>query len=573
METIRNKFFKNTSFAFIFFISVSLFGQKQEKALDFIISSEDFQKMEFAYSNTKAGKEYVKYLFKVTENETIIFDIGVEADRELTAAKPSNAFLCNAAVWIKQADSLKEKIISGNQELRLILPVGTNQFRIAPVYAIEWIRNQNNKCEFRSADMEFILDMNRDVILASSDLQLQKITQIDERDCKSYTLRKNSKMQANLFKDIIWSPKLGVIKESFSENQGEYSVLRIKGIPYIDYMARLCLQTMVAQNEIIPNSLRAKGEENISAAGRSHTVEKGETFFGIAKKYNVLPGDLMDFNPSVDPNKMNIGLVLKIPAEKIFPQLPSGTYVLKEGDNLEKIAITFGITHQDIKHWNPEFDKKVVGDLIFIKAPILEHTNEGFRTKGANTTEEVKPKTTLNSQLWESTDGKHLVKTNETVSMIAEAYGFTEVRFRQMNGLAPDEKIKAGQTLITVICPVPNTPVAQSKVIVEEVKPLKPGATESKPSENKPEENTPYFDIQNGKMKSLFSEPEIITTETDNQKTIKGSSSQREIYIVQQGDTMGSIAKKFNISEIKLRELNKLASGEIVIPRQRIFLN
>lgn len=44
METIRNKFFKNTSFAFIFFISVSLFGQKQEKALDFIISSEDFRK-------------------------------------------------------------------------------------------------------------------------------------------------------------------------------------------------------------------------------------------------------------------------------------------------------------------------------------------------------------------------------------------------------------------------------------------------------------------------------------------------------------------------------------------------
>lgn len=228
MKTMGNKFLNSTSFAFIFFTSISLFGQKQEKALDFIISSEGFQKMEFAYSNTKAGKEYVKYLFNVTENETIIFDIGVEADRELLASKPSDAILCNAAVWIKQADSLKEKIISGNQELRLILPVGTNQFRIAPVYAIEWIRNQNNKCEFRSADMEFILDMNRDVILASSDLQLQKITQIDQGHCKSYTLRKNSKIQANLYKDITWSPKLGVIKESFSENQGEYSVFKNK---------------------------------------------------------------------------------------------------------------------------------------------------------------------------------------------------------------------------------------------------------------------------------------------------------------------------------------------------------
>jgi LysM repeat protein len=74
-------------------------------------------------------------------------------------------------------------------------------------------------------------------------------------------------------------------------------------------------------------------------------------------------------------------------------------------------------------------------------------------------------------------------------------------------------------------------------------------------------------------MKSLFSEPEIISPETDNQKTIKGSSSQREIYIVQQGDTVVGIATKFNLSETKLRELNKLAAGEVVIPRQRIFLN
>ena len=112
------------------------------------------------------------------------------------------------------------------------------------------------------------------------------------------------------------------------------------------------------------------------------------------------------------------------------------------------------------------------------------------------------------------------------------------------------------------------------KVSTENQKAIKVAAeAETKQVENKPEENTPYFDIQNGKMKSLFSEPEIISPETDNQKTIKGSSSQREIYIVQQGDTVVGIATKFNLSETKLRELNKLAAGEVVIPRQRIFLN
>jgi LysM repeat protein len=54
---------------------------------------------------------------------------------------------------------------------------------------------------------------------------------------------------------------------------------------------------------------------------------------------------------------------------------------------------------------------------------------------------------------------------------------------------------------------------------------------------------------------------------------VKGSSSQREIYIVQQGDTVNGIAIKFNLTEAKLRQLNKLAEGEVVLPRQRIFLN
>lgn len=570
-----NKFMKHTSFVFIFLLSFSLYGQNQDKALDFIIGSGAFQKMEFAYSNTKAGKEYVKYLFKVSENETIIFDIGVETDREILATKPSNALLFTPDMWIKQADTLKEKIIAGNQNLRLILPVGINQFRIAPVYSIEWIRHQDNKCEFRSTDLEFILDLSRDVILASDNFLLQKISDTNIGNCKAYMLRKNSKLQATIYKDIIWSPKLGVIKESFSGNQGEYTLLRIQGISYTDYMANLCINKLVVnQNDNNQEILRSKGLATSNTSERFHIVEKGETFFGIAKKYNVLPGNLMDYNQTVDPNKMNVGLIIKIPAEKNVPTIPSGTYILQEGDNIEKIALTFGITHQDISHWNPEFNKKVVGDIIFIKAPVNDATNEGVRTKGANITVDNKPKTIVKTQWWETTDGKHVVKANENVSMLATAYGFTEERFRQMNGLLPNEKIKEGQQLITVICPVPNIIVAPNKVSTENQKAIKVAAeVETKQVENKPEENTPYFDIQNGKMKSLFSEPEIIAPETDNQKTIKGSSSQREIYIVQQGDTVVGIATKFNLSETKLRELNKLAAGEVVIPRQRIFLN
>lgn len=566
---------KCTSLTFILLINFNLVGQKLSSSINFIISKENTQKMEFAYSNTKAGKEYVKYLFRVSNDETIIFDIGVESDSEIQLEKPQNAIVASPAVWNNLDAPTKENIISGNQSLHLVLPIGSNQYRIAPVYAIEWIKSSENKCEFRSTDIEFIIDTDREVILSTSNNSIQKLSEEKIGQCKVFTLRKNSKIQTSLYKDISWTPYYGVIKELFSENQGEYTLLRVQGIPVMEYMIKECSMNLTLQRkDENPDLLRLKGQEQKNYSGKTHVVEQGETFFGIAKIYHVLPGDLMDFNPTIDPNKMNIGLVINIPPGTKPNVIPEGMYVVQENDNIEKISQRFGITHLDINNWNPDFDKKVVGDLIFVKSPSKIGVAEGVRTKGANLTVDNKPITTLKSQWWETTDGKHIVRANESIAMLSAAYGFTEERFRQMNGLSPNEKVKEGQILITQVCPVQVKGTESSaRIAPENTKSDKTTLPEAKQGAGKQEDATPYFDIQNGKITTLFSEPEIISTEVDIAKTVKGASSQREIYIVQQGDTVKSIATKFNLSETKIRQLNKLAEGELVLPRQRIFLN
>jgi LysM repeat protein len=575
MKNIGNKMLKYTSLAFALFICLNLAGQKLSSSLNLVVSPETTQKMEFAYSITKAGKEYVKYLFKVSNDETIIFDIGVESDAEIQLEKPKNAIVCDPSTWNNLDAATKESIISGNQSVHLVLPIGLNQYRISPVYAVEWIKTLGNKCEFRSTDMEFILDINREVILSTSNNLIQKLSEEKIGQCKIFTLRKNSKIQTTLYKDVTWSPKLGVLKETFSENQGEYTLLRVQGISVTEYLNKQCAQIIaVNQKDENPDLLRSKGQDQKNYSGKTHVVEQGETFFGIAKIYQVLPGDLMDFNPTIDPNKMNIGLVINIPTGTKPSVIPEGTYVMQEGDSKEKISQLFGVTHLDLNNWNPDFDRKVVGDIIFVKSPSKGTDLDGVRTKGANVTVDNKPKTVVKTQWWETTDGKHIVKANESIAMLSTAYGFTEERFRQMNGLNPNDKIKEGQILITMVCPVQvKVPESPAKITPENTKTDKVGLPETKQVGVKQEEVTPYFDIQNGKITSLFSDPEIITTEAENQKTVKGSSSQREIYIVQQGDTVKAIAIKFNLSETKLRELNKLADGEVVLPRQRIFLN
>ena len=575
MKNIGNKMMKCTSLVFILLISFYLSGQKLSSSMNLIIGTETTQKMEFAYTNTKAGKEYVKYLFKVSNDETIIFDIGVESDAEIQLEKPNNAIACNPSVWNNLDASTKENIISGNQSVHLILPIGSNQYRITPVYAVEWIRTVGNKCEFRSTDMEFILDVDREVILSTSNNLIEKLSENKVGECKIFMIRKNSKIQTSLYKDVTWSTQLGVIKETFSENQGEYTLLRIQGIPVKEYMSKHCSQNIVvSQKEEKQDILRSKGPEEKNYIGKTHVVAQGETFFGIAKIYQVLPGELIDFNPTIDPNKMNIGLIINIPPVTKRSIIPEGMYVMQDGDNREKISQLYGITHLDIDTWNSDFDKKVVGDLIFIKSPTKSTELEGLRTKGVNLAVDNKPNTILKAKWWETTDGKHIVKANESIGMLSTAYGFTEERFRQMNGLSPNEKIKEGQILITLVCPVQvKVTESPSRSAPENTKTEKSELPETKQAEIKQEEVTPYFDIQNGKITSLFSEPEIISTGDENQKTVKGSSSQREIYIVQQGDTVNKIATKFNLSEAKLRQLNKLAEGEVVLPRQRIFLN
>ena len=113
---------RNTSLAFILLISFNLSGQKLSSSMNFIIGSESTQKMEFAYSNTKAGKEYVKYLFKVSNDETIIFDIAVESDAEIHLEKPKKP------VRMRQGGGVHRTQFSSDQRVRNMYGVFT-EFR------------------------------------------------------------------------------------------------------------------------------------------------------------------------------------------------------------------------------------------------------------------------------------------------------------------------------------------------------------------------------------------------------------------------------------------------------------
>jgi LysM repeat protein len=101
-----------------------------------------------------------------------------------------------------------------------------------------------------------------------------------------------------------------------------------------------------------------------AAEGTEHTVMKGDSFFTLAKKYNVSTKAIASVNPGVDSTKLKIGQKLKIPAPSASTASISASpdssatggaekvYVVKSSDNLNKIAKANSVTVKALRAAN-----------------------------------------------------------------------------------------------------------------------------------------------------------------------------------------------------------------------------
>lgn len=120
------------------------------------------------------------------------------------------------------------------------------------------------------------------------------------------------------------------------------------------------------------------------AGAATHVVKSGDTFYRIAKNYGISVKKLEQANPRVNPNALRIGGKLEIPgkteatsSETVASsptnatQTPSsiaGTYEVKSGDNLSKIARAQNTTVAALQAANPGLNptRMAIGQKIQI---------------------------------------------------------------------------------------------------------------------------------------------------------------------------------------------------------------
>jgi len=100
-----------------------------------------------------------------------------------------------------------------------------------------------------------------------------------------------------------------------------------------------------------------------SEAARTHRVQFGETWLGIANRYGVPARTLALENPGVDAERIRVGQVLRLPAAASSTR----EHRVGPGDTLSELAELYGVSSADIRRANGITDDRIrLGQTLVI---------------------------------------------------------------------------------------------------------------------------------------------------------------------------------------------------------------
>ncbi len=191
-------------------------------------------------------------------------------------------------------------------------------------------------------------------------------------------------------------------------------------------------QELLFPVDAVASYTKATGEYS---APMTHTVSKGETLFGISRRYNVTTEQLMEWNPATSQG-LKAGMVIYVVAPSSLPQIEQpiagdgARYVIQRGETLYQIAQNHGTTVDAIMASNPGLDSEHYSAGQSIALPVARATGEE----------------------------RYVVQEGETLYSIARVHG---VSVKQLESANPSLGIlKKGMTIVIPSSEVANVTAA-----------------------------------------------------------------------------------------------------------------
>ena len=264
-----------------------------------------------------------------------------------------------------------------------------------------------------------------------------------------------------------------------------------------------------------------------------YTVESGDSLYEIAKKYDTTADLIKEYN-GLESNDLSIGQELRIPCyieDNDNSDLPKYVnYTVEVGDNLYDIAEKFGTTVDKIKKDNDlKSNTLTVGTMLIIDdkkkiSSIEECYGLDFDVPLSST---------------------YVVQSGDSLYSIAKKFGTTADKIKQLNNLN-NNTLSVGQEIA-----IPS--VALSEVTIYKVQ---SGDNLYDLAKKFGTSVSELKDLNNLKSDSLSINQELKVPAVNIGETT---------YTVKSGDSLYSIAKKFNTNVDSLKKKNGLGSTMLSI--------
>ena len=294
-----------------------------------------------------------------------------------------------------------------------------------------------------------------------------------------------------------------IVEYGFIDNPEDLAKIQNNYKEYVDAVVDAVIATY--EGETIPS---------LPESGNYYVVQNGDSLWKIANKYGITVNELKSLN-GLTSNNLTVGQILEVPGSS---SSSDGTYTVKSGDSLWKIANQYGLTVNELKSLNGlTSDNLSVGQVLKV--------NNSSNNSSGNT---------------------YTVKSGDSLWSIANKYETTVNTLKSLNNLTSDV-LNVGQVLL-----IPNE------------------------SSNGSSNNSSTYTVKAGD--SLWNIANKYGITVDELKNLNGLTSNilnigqvlkvpsgGNTYTVKSGDSLWSIANRYGTTVDTLKSLNGLTSNTLMI--------
>lgn len=424
---------------------------------------------------TQPRMDYYAYHFPLAGGDRLILETGAEGVTVQNFLPQGYIYCGDPRLSLELAD----KANNGVDRVFVLLPTQNNQYLIQPVVMAAVFQRQGARFSYFSPLTGYQFDTENGIIgenLAYDNPGARVYFEgRDNSPCSGYFLfRQLNPKSSYPVVDYKIAPEIGVYERRLGSDGkttsgGVISVRTVNGVPIDNHLANVCAGAMAANNvpqPQVPGPVSGPATYNtqpvtpqpapvtsaypqpesaaayaattpVPASQVTHTVAKGETLYGVSRKYGTTV-DAIKAQNGLTSNTVFVGQQLTV-VSTLAPApvtAPNPTAVALNQPPTTTVP-TLPYNPGNIANSNPGSTVPTPYNGGTVQAP--EAYGNAPKEGGAAVYGE----------------DLHTVQPGETVASIALKHGFTSAKFREINGLGPNEFVKVGARLKTSDCNCP----------------------------------------------------------------------------------------------------------------------